>query len=310
MDNICAFIPAAGFGTRMQPLSNFLAKPALDFLGIPIIEWIAVLLYKSGIGDLAVNLHHLPGTLLPILESTEKRYKGLKFHKSYETKEILGTGGSHIQLNPWRSNRHLLVHNGDIFSQISIKDFVEFHLSQKKLLTLAVCPPNGLGTLALNEYRVVKLEPKPRQDLWYGAGLFMFSPEFFDLLPKQIQPLGLQPFLQKAIAMGQAVAYPLIKNSWFDLGGSPKEYLTVNLKVQKQNLFADDLHYLRAHQLTSNETLVQLENSSMKDCVLGQGVAINAPLKLSDCLIMSNTVINQPIQGKRLIISPFGLFKC
>src|SRR5690606_4525822 len=107
-DRVCAFLPAAGYGKRMQPLTEYLPKPSLEFLGYPMLHWIIYKVVKSGIFDLAVNIHHLPKDLNATLDGIESKIRGLRLFRSLELPEILDTGGSHLLLKNWRADRTVL----------------------------------------------------------------------------------------------------------------------------------------------------------------------------------------------------------
>jgi NDP-sugar pyrophosphorylase family protein len=51
-------ILAAGLGTRMHPLSELRAKPALPVRGRPVISLLLELLARHGIREILINLHH------------------------------------------------------------------------------------------------------------------------------------------------------------------------------------------------------------------------------------------------------------
>ena len=85
-------ILAAGLGTRMAPLTDVRAKPALRLFDLPLIVWPMACLARCGVKRLVVNLHHLPQTLEPELVRFS-RHLGLDLRLSYESGEILGTGG-------------------------------------------------------------------------------------------------------------------------------------------------------------------------------------------------------------------------
>ena len=53
-----AIILAAGFGTRLKPLTNALPKPMFPVLNRPILEHALHFLSSQGIKEIAINLHH------------------------------------------------------------------------------------------------------------------------------------------------------------------------------------------------------------------------------------------------------------
>ena len=54
-----AMILAAGFGTRLRPLTNTIPKALLPIAGRPLIEYGLLFLKAHGIEEVVINLHHL-----------------------------------------------------------------------------------------------------------------------------------------------------------------------------------------------------------------------------------------------------------
>src|SRR5436190_20338773 len=81
---------AAGFGTRLEPLTRELPKPALP-LGNRPVAWFALdHLRRCGARDVVVNTHHLAERLREQLEPCCPADVALRFvHEPM----ILGTGG-------------------------------------------------------------------------------------------------------------------------------------------------------------------------------------------------------------------------
>ena len=67
-----AFIPAAGFGTRLQPITNYIPKPLLPVLGCPIIEHVLDKVFDLPVEKIGVNLHHHGDQILINTEEFEK----------------------------------------------------------------------------------------------------------------------------------------------------------------------------------------------------------------------------------------------
>ncbi|HKO01503.1 MAG TPA: sugar phosphate nucleotidyltransferase, partial [Thermoanaerobaculia bacterium] len=80
---------AAGFGTRLRPITHTLPKPLVPICNRPLIAWAVEAFLRAGIRELIVNLHHLPEPLETYLRET---FPSANFHFSFEP-EILGTGG-------------------------------------------------------------------------------------------------------------------------------------------------------------------------------------------------------------------------
>ena len=64
-----AMILAAGLGTRMRPLTDERAKPALPVRGRPVVSLLLELLARQGIREVLINLHHLPDSIRRAVEA-------------------------------------------------------------------------------------------------------------------------------------------------------------------------------------------------------------------------------------------------
>src|SRR5258705_13177907 len=85
------FILAAGFGTRLWPLTEDRTKAAIPFLNRPLISYSVEYLASYGVHDIIVNLHHQPDSIRQALGDGSKF--GAKITYSFE-EEILGTSGA------------------------------------------------------------------------------------------------------------------------------------------------------------------------------------------------------------------------
>ena len=83
-----AMVLAAGFGTRLRPLTNEIPKPLFPVMNRPVLEHTIDLLKSAGIEDIAVNLHHL-GDKVEKYFGDGARF-GVRLHYSRE-ETILGT---------------------------------------------------------------------------------------------------------------------------------------------------------------------------------------------------------------------------
>src|SRR4029453_13071978 len=113
-----AMILAAGFGTRLFPLTIDRTKPAIPFLGKPLVGYVAEYIAKFGIKDIVVNLHHQPDSVVQALG--DGRDFGVKIQYTYEEPKILGTGGALDNARQFLGDDTFLVVNGKIITDIDI----------------------------------------------------------------------------------------------------------------------------------------------------------------------------------------------
>ena len=85
-----AMILAAGYGTRLLPLTREIPKALLPLCGRPLISYTLAFLKKWGFNEIIINLHHHPQSIKD--ELGDGSQFGLRIIYSYEP-EILGTGG-------------------------------------------------------------------------------------------------------------------------------------------------------------------------------------------------------------------------
>src|ERR1041384_2013662 len=86
-----AMILAAGFGTRLWPLTLDRTKPAVPFLNKPLITYSVEYLCRFHITEMVVNLHHQGESIRRALGDGSSF--GVRIDYS-EEKEILGTSGA------------------------------------------------------------------------------------------------------------------------------------------------------------------------------------------------------------------------
>ncbi len=83
-------ILAAGFGTRLQPLTHTVPKALVPVAGRPLIEYGLLFLRSQGITEVVINLHHLGEKIRAALG--DGSLYGVRIFYSVE-ENLLETGG-------------------------------------------------------------------------------------------------------------------------------------------------------------------------------------------------------------------------
>lgn len=131
-----AMLLAAGLGTRLHPLTTDRAKPAVPFLGKPLIAGLVELLHAHGIQDAVVNTHHLPQSIHRALEGLE----GIAY--SHED-TILGTAGALAAarerglLDP---KKRTLIINAKLYTDVDLTQAIAAHVRSKAMVTMVLRP--------------------------------------------------------------------------------------------------------------------------------------------------------------------------
>src|SRR5262245_7817085 len=112
-----AMILAAGFGTRLQPLTNTTPKALVPVAGRPLIEYGLLLLKSQGIAEVVINLHHLGGKICSTLG--DGRIYGLHIAYSPEN-PILETGGGIKRAQSFFKGETFIVLNCDTILDLDL----------------------------------------------------------------------------------------------------------------------------------------------------------------------------------------------
>jgi NDP-sugar pyrophosphorylase family protein len=128
-------ILAAGYGTRLWPLTADRAKPALPFLGRPLVGYVAEYLARHGCREVAVNLHHQPESVCAALGDGERFGVRLTY---FAEPTILGTSGALDNARAFLSSDTFIVINGKLATDIDLAAAVATHRRTGALATLVL----------------------------------------------------------------------------------------------------------------------------------------------------------------------------
>ena len=109
-----AIVLAAGFGTRLRPLTLSRPKPLLPVMGEPMLSRILDMLVSWGVEEIKVNAHHLAGQIEDFVREYQgDAARGVSVTVAKED-SLLGTGGVLRPLKDWIGGEPFWLVNGDI----------------------------------------------------------------------------------------------------------------------------------------------------------------------------------------------------
>jgi NDP-sugar pyrophosphorylase family protein len=147
-----ALVLAAGLGTRLRPLTDVCAKPAIPVAGEPIVRRIARWLASYGVTDLVVNLHYLPHTVTAVLGDGSDLSVRVRY--SWEQPEILGSAGGPRHALDIVGDDTFIIANGDTLTDLNLNRLIDAHRASHSLVTLALVPnrePDKYGGVTLHD---------------------------------------------------------------------------------------------------------------------------------------------------------------
>ncbi len=127
-----AFIPCAGLGTRLKPLTDHKPKALVEYQGKPLLVHLLERLQGQGFDRFVLNLHHFAPMLRDFAEAYA-RENGIKIAFSDESDLLLDTGGA--LTHAWAAGLFagedtILVHNVDVFDNLALSAF--HHIFERK----------------------------------------------------------------------------------------------------------------------------------------------------------------------------------
>jgi NDP-sugar pyrophosphorylase family protein len=240
-----AMILAAGFGTRLFPLTIDRTKPAIPFLGKPLVGYVAEYVARYGFRDVVVNLHHQPESVKTALG--DGRDFGVNIHYTVEAPEILGTAGALDNARHLLEDETFLIVNGKIITDIDISKAVETHRKTGALATMVLKPNTkrerftevltkdgwitGFGNFPEPLNKEQTLDSRLSTPLMF-TGIHILEPRVFEYIPRGVYSDIIPSLYNPAMKNGEKIAAHVTDANWFELSTIPR-YLDISLALMK-----------------------------------------------------------------------------
>lgn len=183
-----AILLAAGFGTRLRPLTDFLPKCLVPIRGRPLLDIWLDKLTREGFGPFLINTHYLS-------EKVEGFVKNSKYNELVEIKhetELSGTAGTLIgNLNFFGGEDGILLH-ADNYCEASLAHLVKAHAGRPNsclmtMMTFKARYPRRAGILEVDSTGIVvgfheKSETPPGN--LANAAVYVLSTELLSILER------------------------------------------------------------------------------------------------------------------------------
>jgi NDP-sugar pyrophosphorylase family protein/aminoglycoside/choline kinase family phosphotransferase len=224
---VTIFLPAAGLGERLRPVTNHLPKPLLPVLGRPLIEIILERLTAVCSGMIGVNLHYKA----ELIKNWAARSHYADRISFFPEDPILGTGGALKNAEAFLSSGPFIVHNSDILLDIDFSRLIEEHLSSGNIATLACHRVPHLSNVVIDKKnQVLDVEnpgaSRPDQstiaDKTAYTGIAVYSPEILAFLPLGVSHATIA-WIAASKAGRRVRAMDFTGSSWNDVG-TPATY--------------------------------------------------------------------------------------
>jgi NDP-sugar pyrophosphorylase family protein len=302
-----AMILAAGFGTRLRPLTERIPKPLVPVVGKPNIVRTVEHLRRFGITEIAVNLHHLPEAIRALLGDGSSL--GVHIAYSHEPR-ILGTGGGIKKALPLLGDETFVVVNGDALFAPDLAAALRVHRRSGALATLVVRQDPGaeaFGAVGIDD------EGRIRRLVWAGdpaaasrhlmfTGVHLLEPEIAARLPDE----GCIVRQTYAPLVGdRAPLFGAVDDGYFCDLGTPERYLEANLAL------VTGRERLPGLEPPSDGVYLGSEVQVGDGCRIGPGVVIGDRARLAPGIRVARAVVLETAEVTSdtygAIVAPGGL---
>ncbi|MBO4555241.1 MAG: nucleotidyltransferase family protein [Elusimicrobiales bacterium] len=233
-----AIIFAAGYGTRLRPLTDKVPKPLIEVNGKTILQRALEQLVCAGADKFLVNTHHLHEKIKSFLD--ENKNFGLDITVSHEKDHPLETGGT-LKANAdfFLDGAPFFAVNGDVLSDADLKGLLRSHSESNALATLAVRRrPSSRHLMFDSQMRLAGREGSvPSEGLSpYGFSCAqVISPAIFDMIKEEGVFSITDVYIRLAKETGRIKGFEDRASYWFDIG-SPEKLAAAKIYFKEKQL--------------------------------------------------------------------------
>lgn len=205
-----------GLGKRLRPLTNDVPKPMLKVGNKPIVETIVDSFKQHGYTKFIFSVNYKKEIIQDYFQNGEEFGVVIEY---VEEEKRMGTAGA-LSLLKERPTAPFFVMNGDLLTQINFNQLMQFHNEHAAVATMCVREYEyqiPYGVIETNGADLVHIKEKPIHRSFINAGIYVLSPEVFEIIP-QDQFYDMPTLFEKLLAQGKKTAAFPIHEYWLDIG--------------------------------------------------------------------------------------------
>ncbi len=311
-------ILAAGYGTRLRPLTYHIPKPMVPVCNRPLIGYAVEAFIRYGVSEIIVNLHHLPEQIEQFLTRTYG--DKVRFQFSLE-KDILGTGGGLRKVQSLLENEEdFFLVNGDT---IQFPPYEKLHEARKAsnalaALTMRKPPQTDRFTSVWFDNGVVTGFGSGLGEALMFSGSHAISSRIFSYLPeKEFSGIVNEVYMPLIANKKETIAAIIDDAPWFDIG-TPQRYIRAARGILEMTvagkipLFAGS-RILRDSVVDNTSTVFGSVSGSsigagssvrgeVRDSIIGANCRISGSARLESCIVEDEVEIARPLELRNAVI--------
>lgn len=285
-----AMIMAAGFGTRLKPLTDKIPKALVPVLNRPILERNIEYLARYGIKDIIINAHYHMAQIEHFIKGC--KIPGVNLSISLEP-EILGTGGGLSNCRAFLKDETFMLINSDILTNIDLDKAVERHKKSGATVTMVLHDYPRFNQVEVTNNTVKKIFKDAALGRFAFTGIHVLSPSVFDWLSQKGYSDIITQCYTPMIESGKSInAHMASGHYWYDIG-TIDSYIKASL----------DFLRLENRQIVKGENVQLDASATVKNwAIIGNNVTIGKDVVIDSSIILDNAVIKNGTHIKKSIV--------
>ncbi len=303
------FILAAGFGTRLAPLTDHIPKALIPVCGIPLLARNLDFLYSQGITRIGVNTHHFPELIYLFKENSK-----LSFDIFHETHSIRGTGGALYFARDFLNNEEIFcIMNVDIISNVDMKKLTEIFTESRSICMLVASSSSGNGTILYDpisrEYQGLPTDTERKSNRAFAdfIGIAFYRREILDLINKD--DFSILPVWKRAQESGFNVkVFVDDRLYWRDIG-TPSSYTRIHFDVLDRALkikIPSYMHIDYTKKVAYPITIPKEAVESLGEYTWIDSENLSLSSSLTRCVILKSATVTEEKALSKKILTQWG----
>lgn len=291
-----ALVLTAGLGTRLRPLTDVRAKPAMPVAGEPIVRRIIRSLATQGIDEVVLNLHHLPHTLTAVVG--DGRDLGVRARYSWEQPRILGSAGGPRLARPIVGAERFWIVNGDTLTDVALSAIERAHDAAGARVTLALVPNRDFlrygGVRIDADGRVTGFVPRgpAAEGTCHYIGVQLVDAGVFDAAPPGEPASTIGGIYDQLMATEPGAIRGLLSEaSFFDVG-TPADYWRTSFAFAASASVSP----------TAAQSARIDPGARITGSILWDDVQVGAGAVLDECIVTDHVVVPPRAEFRRQIL--------
>ncbi|MEZ5283378.1 MAG: NDP-sugar synthase [Vicinamibacterales bacterium] len=299
-----ALLLAAGYGTRLRPLSDVRAKAALPVAGRPLIVHLLERLRDAGLSDIVINLHHRAETVAAA--AGDGAAWGLRVRYSWEPRP-LGSGGGPARALPLLAADRFFIVNGDTVSGVDYAALARAHEESGAEATLAAAPAdlaryNALLADASGSVVGVAARGTRPEDLpqgaqpWHFVGVQAVNASAFAGVDPSSESDTIRGIYPALLATRPGAVRIARATSGFADIGTPGDYYDTTRRLCAE----------AGRPLDRGAGCIVADSAVVEETILWDRVRVGAGARLLRCIVADDVEVPPGARHERMILTASG----